>query len=481
MDSMVGQLDIVLNASADKATQEIEKVNVKLDQLTSKAQAQAQKMVAGNRASADSLSGIATGVQRNVEAIDKLGQRSDALLGKQHTVWLGIGAVVGGQTDSMIKKVVGFLDRVNAIPGAVESGFRPLIQAQWLANDSLELSNATLKNQIALIEKKPQNNAAVALAEAKIESDKLAASLQAADEKMDAVLSANHISAWRLLLGKGPTANVEGTIKSLNEQISDLGHDSQVALHNGDQDEFNRLDKERRAMLEYAHQHFGEMEKNDQPTGVAGFFQGIGKRFGLKPDTSGSRAMLTQADTMVLAEQDADKGRDTNAEDKAQLRRDQDAERAKQAAQAASAAAQAAREKQYRDQMAGFEQQLAGIELGGELIPWLSSTSGGRPAIRRRRDRSHGWTSTSGWARPINARCVRSPSRSAGTRRSSTGRGKHRRAAWGHGTAPMQGLATNGAMPPMSSPQCRSTTPDGCSRSRCSLRWATRSRPMMPP
>lgn len=351
MDSEVGKLDIVINANADKVAAAVDKANAKLDSLAARAKASSDSMVAANKSTLDSFGSISSGLQKTASSIDSLGKRTDDLLGKQHTAWLAIGAVVGGSTQGMITKITNFVDRVNSIPDAIDAGFKPLIQAQILANDTSALTNATLEKQIAIIEKKPVNGAAIAFAESEIEVDHLAASLEATNTAMEKVLSDNHIARWKLIFGKGGTASTEGTINSFNQQISDLGYEKQVDVHDNQPALAAQDEVERRGKLDAAHRTYqqGIRDNADRP-GV---------------DNSANRRDFQNADSIVLGEIRAYQEADQQRTDKARLDQDEAAQRAKQnAAEAAAAAAKA-----QADLFRAAEQQRDKLRINGPLSP----------------------------------------------------------------------------------------------------------------
>jgi hypothetical protein len=355
VESQVGKLDIVLNADATRVSAAVDQVNQKLDQMTQKARSSSQSVASSNAGLVDSFSGIGEGVRRIAGSIDQLGSKTDEIMGKQHTAWLAIGTVVGGTTQSMIEKVTAFIDKVSQIPGALENAMRSMDQDAWSRNDALRVTNDELENQIAIIEKTPQNNLALGLDEARVRADALAASIQLINDRTEKALSENHIAGWKRLLGVGPTANVEGTINSFNQQIADAANQRQVDLHDGLPMSAAQDDQDRRALLAAAHKKYQEE---------------LGRlKDGKYDNNSANRSMLLLADAQVVNEQDADKEGDRNQTDKDRLKRDQDAQRAREAAQAAQ-------QKADQQQMAAFRQQLSALQqnhklaLGEELAFW---------------------------------------------------------------------------------------------------------------
>lgn len=167
-------------------------------------------------------------------AVDRFGAQTDSLTGKQHTAWTAIASTVGGATGGMIEKMTRFIDAAQKASDAVESGFGQIGKTMWSTTDALKVANDRLENVNAKLEGRGPNYLKLQLDEARLAGDKLADSLEQDQQKANSLLNQNHQSAWHLLLHQGRTANIEGTVGSMQQQLTDAGNQQQIDLHRGD-------------------------------------------------------------------------------------------------------------------------------------------------------------------------------------------------------------------------------------------------------
>jgi hypothetical protein len=96
------------------------------------------------------------------------------------------------------------------------------------------LTNDQLQNSINKLEGKPVNNLAIQFDESAKAADKLATSIENSSNKLNTLLSSNHLSGWALLTGKMGTADRQGTIKAFGEQQDSNAYDLATATSGGD-------------------------------------------------------------------------------------------------------------------------------------------------------------------------------------------------------------------------------------------------------
>jgi hypothetical protein len=98
------------------------------------------------------------------------------------------------------KKAYEFLEKTRAVAGEMGEAMRKMRAETDMSNDELDLTNKKIEEQIAKLERRPVNGLATALAEARVEADKLAKSLDTSAEKLGALLKEKSISAFGGLL-----------------------------------------------------------------------------------------------------------------------------------------------------------------------------------------------------------------------------------------------------------------------------------------
>ena len=143
-----------------------------------------------------------------------------------------IGAVAfGAAVLDGIEKVTQFIKTAREMPQTITQGFGSLNLSTKTTTDELQLVNDGLQNSIDKLEHKPQNNIAIAIDEARVAMDKFAASVEAGNEKIDALLAKNKVGLTGALLGwwgTKSTKGVEGTAKAFgiqeNNQAFDLAN-----------------------------------------------------------------------------------------------------------------------------------------------------------------------------------------------------------------------------------------------------------------
>lgn len=360
VDSEVGKLDIVLNADGAKASAEIDKFNQKLDEMVARAQKAGSTMASSNDATLRSIEGVAAGLQKHGQAIDTLGSRVDAFTGKSHTAWLAIGTVVGGTTETMINKVLGFIDKVNKMPEAVDAAAFSMQQKDWLGTDEVRKANDLLEQNLAIMQKRSVNNVALAADEARIVFDKLAASAKSANTEIESALSRNHIAAWHALLGTRGTADVEGSVNAFNQQIQDLAEESQIAAHDGDGARAAAKDQERRNKIAAGRKW--DKEKLEA------------SKDGVYDNRGGIRSDILLQDAHLADAQDADTEADRTKRDEAANRKQQEADRRAAQAREAAAAAKAAQQQRDSAEMKRLGESFADHQAS--RIPEAGETAG---------------------------------------------------------------------------------------------------------
>ncbi len=154
---------------------------------------------------------------------------------------LSFGAVLLEQ----INNIREWVKEATEAPSKIRDAYRAMHNEAQTSNDELRLTNDRLQNEIDKLEGKPQNNLAIAIDEARIAADKLYKSLADDSKKSKELLEQYKIGAVQeLLLDKGSTANVSGSVKSYRKDIDDLSYQLNVATHKVDKAQVEPLQKE---------------------------------------------------------------------------------------------------------------------------------------------------------------------------------------------------------------------------------------------
>lgn len=348
MAGTVDRLDFEISAKADKFTQAVDQATSKLDALTAKAQATASKVQGSNAGLEDSYFHVVDRLKLAAAAVDRFGAQTDALTGKQHTAWTGIATVVGGATGTMIERMTKFIDAAQKASEAVDSGFGKIGKSMWATTDALKVVNDRLENVNAKLEGRGPNLLKLQLDEARLAGDKLADSLDGDQQKATALLNQNHQAWYHALLHQGTTANIEGTVGSMQQQISDAGNQQQIDLHRGDTGAAGKdrgsIDSGLKYLADKMSGTIAEIDRN----------AAAGKGPDRKVERSEAVGVLAQTN----ARQDDLAAQDQSKVDTAANQRDVDVKEAADKRKAAAAAAAEAMRQAAEKQFQGFEDVL---------------------------------------------------------------------------------------------------------------------------
>jgi len=272
----------------------------------------------------------------NIRAIERLISQSKFLSGVLKAAFPIVGAIaIGAMVAKLGSEVGAFITKVNQMPAAITKGFASLDLAATTSVDELQLTNDALQNSINKLQGKPQNNLKIVFDDAKIAADKLATSIEGDNDKLNELLSKDHLSAWAFLLGKAGTADREGTVKYYGNQQDEAGYRYQQAIHNHD-------DAGAAKALQDLHNSQNSELKNVQSD--------LTKRQSVTegPNNDANMAIDRGVATNILAEQNREEAQLTNADLTAKNKK-------LEAAKAASAAFKEAQKKAAEEQMQQWE------------------------------------------------------------------------------------------------------------------------------
>ncbi len=208
------QLQVVLSINDAKYSAAIERARAGIKRLQSDMRSAGHDTVSEMQASQAAVAGLEGKLldsrrvlERFLTTIPGVSQAFAAMfpiLGA--TAFVGIVVRMG----QSIKEAV---DHANNLGSSLSKGFADLNRSAQTANDELAVTNAKLDLQIEKLEHKPQNQLAVAFAEAKVEADKLDDSVRKAIGDVQSLLTQQKVGFVDQLLGKGSGKDIDDMIQ----------------------------------------------------------------------------------------------------------------------------------------------------------------------------------------------------------------------------------------------------------------------------
>jgi hypothetical protein len=351
MPEAAGNVNIVLSVNKSNFSEAMADAQKQLDQFAGKSKAAGHATVSGMQAASASIRLLENPLGNNTRAIERLLSQSKLLSSVMKAAFPVVGAVAMGMVIAKLgADVVKFIDQVRAVPRALQQGFDSLNLSMRSTNDALDLTNARLANEIAKLEGKPQNNLRTALAESRVEADKLATSLGNDAKAVNDLLTANKIGLLGQFMGKANTLSVSSSVQSYMNDLQALGNALSVATSKGDTAAANSLKQQIAAKqdsgLQYAK---SKLFVTDNPS-LAGPDDGI-----MGGDQSGNRAILLGFQGVLLNRQHNEQSEDTNGQLTHQKEVDEAAKAQAEARKQAARAALEAQKKAAAEQLQQWE------------------------------------------------------------------------------------------------------------------------------
>lgn len=235
MSDAAGSVNIVLSVNKASFSAAMADAQRQLDKFAGKSKSSGHSAVTSVQAVSASLRTLHGGFEQNLRSMERWVAQSKTATMVAKAMFPIVGAATFGVMIGEIgKKVFDFIQTANKMPKAIQQGFASMQLASQSSTDALRLTNDQLANSIAKLEGKPQNNLAIQFDEAAKAADKLAASIESGSNKLNSLLSANHLSGWAILTGHLGTADREGTIKYFGDQANSNAYDLANATRNGD-------------------------------------------------------------------------------------------------------------------------------------------------------------------------------------------------------------------------------------------------------
>ena len=116
----------------------------------------------------------------------------------------------------------------NDAANAVQRAFREINIGAQESNDSLQVANDRLENEIAKIEKKPENGIKLALDEAILSADQLGKSLDADLSKLTKVLTEQKTGLAGQIFGQASTSDIEDEVQRFQDRVAKVTASSKI-------------------------------------------------------------------------------------------------------------------------------------------------------------------------------------------------------------------------------------------------------------
>jgi hypothetical protein len=129
---------------------------------------------------------------------------------------------------AIIEVIVKLVEKIKAAREASEKAGKDweVLKIQTLGHaDALRLANVQLENAIAKFKNKPEDHVKQALAEAVVEADKLAASLEKDITEIEKLFKEQHIGFWSKLFGNAGADDVEKTVTDKLNNVKQITED----------------------------------------------------------------------------------------------------------------------------------------------------------------------------------------------------------------------------------------------------------------
>ena len=372
---MSNVIEINLNVKQGNATATVTAVRRQLEQLGRTGNDAGRQASAGMHGTVSSVQAASAALRdlqgdwtHNLRAVEKFVTLVPGVSGALKAAFPLVGGLAfGAMLGTMASKLVDFNEKVRDAPRNIKDGFDSLAVSGQLANDQLDLTNVKLENQIAKLEHKPQNAVAQALAEATVQADKFAESLDGAYNKEKSLLSENRIGAgMSVYSGQGATTNLEGTTNSYNRDLANLQNQIANATSDDNQPLVASLQKQFKDKENAARAAYQKSLDEFKGAESQGFF---GSMFGLK-NTDNEQGNIDIAQANLRGLDQIDRGQklqstndaDNKKHDSVQAAKDL-AEEQREDARKAAEAKKAAQEAQ----MQGFEAGLAALKSAHQV------------------------------------------------------------------------------------------------------------------
>ena len=225
--SNAGSVQVVLSANATGFSAALTEAQRNLDKLSGKTKEFGSHTVSGMQAASASIRLLENPLGNNIRAIERLISQSKVLSSVMKAAFPLVGAIAIGSMIAKLGTEVGeFITEVNGMPKAIEQGFAALNLSTKTATDEIVLSTDKMKDHLAILEHKPATNGAkIAADEIALAADKAAERIINANNKLNELLSKNHLSGFAVLLGKQGTGDRENAAKKFGSQADDAAYD----------------------------------------------------------------------------------------------------------------------------------------------------------------------------------------------------------------------------------------------------------------
>lgn len=263
-----GQISGKLNLNAAGWSQTVDKSIREIKKLQEASSQAGKGTVSSMQAASASIRLIEGDFTRNTRAVERFISSIPGVGKALQAVFPLVGAAATiGILARMGDEIYKTVHDLGQIKNVANEGFIAINQGAQKNADTLRVSNDKLEQQIAILEHKPVNNLALALDEARVRADDLAASLNKDYEAVKKVIEESQKGVAATLFNGGVDRQLGGGIEDRLANIRTLARQQRDATTAGDTAAVADLDAKLRAAQEEA-KHFADNQRAMR-TGIA--------------------------------------------------------------------------------------------------------------------------------------------------------------------------------------------------------------------
>jgi len=193
---MGGNVTVRLNLNATGYSAEMAKAQRTMQSFASATAAMGHGTVSTMQASSAAIRVLEGGMTGNIRAAERFISMLPGVGAALQAAFPVVGAIaLAGVFVKIGEEVAKAIQKIEQMPVAIQNGFRAMNISAETSIDSLNLSTAKMQEQIDLLSGKRPNTLAEDLANAALAADKLAASLDADNQKIKQLLQEQHLNA----------------------------------------------------------------------------------------------------------------------------------------------------------------------------------------------------------------------------------------------------------------------------------------------
>lgn len=198
--------------------------------------------VRGTAAASAAIRVLEGNLTNNIRAAERFVSTFKPVAGLLEAAFPLVGAIAfAGVVGEVSERITKFITTTRDMSRTITAGFENLTLSARTANDELNVSNDKIENEIAKLERKPENNLKLALDEAKVSADQFAKSVETAATAMRELIEKNSISQLQgFFIDTAPTKALAGTIKPFEDDKEHFATQAAIGKSLGDNSRYEK-------------------------------------------------------------------------------------------------------------------------------------------------------------------------------------------------------------------------------------------------